>query len=207
MTDPDFWSKEAPGYAKKKVPDEAAYRQTLDRTRGHLSATDHVLEIGCGTGTTALLLAPDCAHITATDYAEGMIRIAREKAAAEGANNVRFEVATPETAPPREGGYDAVLAFNFLHLVPDVQGTLDAVHRHLKPGGLFISKSGCVKEMNIGLRLILPLLKWIGKAPYVNVFTRDDLRADVERAGFEIIDAGGIPDEASTNYFIVARRR
>ena len=61
--------------------------------------------------------------------------------------------------------------------------------------------------MNIGLRLILPLLKWIGKAPYVNVFTRDDLRADVERAGFEIIDAGGIPDEASTNYFIVARRR
>jgi ubiquinone/menaquinone biosynthesis C-methylase UbiE len=54
--------------------------KTLDCTRKHLSASDNVLEVGCGTGTTALLLAPSVKQITASDISSRTIEIAREKA-------------------------------------------------------------------------------------------------------------------------------
>ena len=62
-----FWDKIAPRYAKKPVADPAAYEEKLARVRALLRAEDRVLEIGCGTGSTALRLASRVAEITATD--------------------------------------------------------------------------------------------------------------------------------------------
>jgi ubiquinone/menaquinone biosynthesis C-methylase UbiE len=47
---------------------------------------------GCGTGTTALKLAPSLGRIMATDISGEMIAIAREKARAEGCGNATFEL-------------------------------------------------------------------------------------------------------------------
>ena len=81
-----FWDKVAPKYAKSPIADQAAYEYTLDRTRTYLNPKDSVLELGCGTGSTALLLAPDVKQITAIDLSPGMLVIAREKAAKAGVN-------------------------------------------------------------------------------------------------------------------------
>ena len=83
----NFWDKIAPKYAKKPVADPAAYEAKLDRVRALLRAEDRVLEIGCGTGSTALTLAPNVAEITATDISGGMIAIAEDKHAAAGVEN------------------------------------------------------------------------------------------------------------------------
>ena len=83
-----FWNRHADDYAKKPIKDEASFHQTLDRTRSYLSSGDQVLEIGCGTGTAALLLAPSVAQITATDISSRMVEIGREKASAEAVENV-----------------------------------------------------------------------------------------------------------------------
>ena len=52
-----FWDGAAENYAKSPIRDVEAYNYTLERTRTYLSPTDKVLEVGCGTGSTALLLA------------------------------------------------------------------------------------------------------------------------------------------------------
>ena len=52
-----FWDKIAQKYATKRVADPAAYEAKLTRVRALLRAEDRVLEIGCGTGSTALTLA------------------------------------------------------------------------------------------------------------------------------------------------------
>ena len=53
----------APKYAKSPIKDVPAYEYTLGRTRSYLKPTDAVLELGCGTGGTALKLADAVAHL------------------------------------------------------------------------------------------------------------------------------------------------
>ena len=89
-----------------------------------LEEGERVLEVGCGTGSTALLHAPYVRELLATDFAEGMIGIARERAAEAGLDNVRFEVASLESLAGRDERFDVVLALNVLHLVVDLDAAL-----------------------------------------------------------------------------------
>ena len=54
----------------------------MERTRNCLKEGDAVLELGCGTGSAALLLAPSVRRYLATDLSPKMIGIAQEKLAA-----------------------------------------------------------------------------------------------------------------------------
>lgn len=128
-----FWSNAAPKYAKSQIKDMATCEHTLARTRAVLPANAKALEIGCGTGTTALKLATDVKYLRGTDIAEGMNEIARGKSAPD---NLRFATHAPgDGALQQLSPFDATLAFNLLHLVPDVPYTLSSVHRLLRPGG------------------------------------------------------------------------
>ena len=182
-----FWDRAARKYARSPISDMAGYERTLERTRGWLKASDVVFEFGCGTGTTALKLAPSVARIVASDISAEMIAVAREKAEAENCTNVEFAVATPDTAPWADASFDAALGFNILHLVADRAAALRGVHLLLKPGGLFISKTPCVGEMGVFIRLLLPPMQAFGLAPYVAFFTAAELERDIVAAGFEIV--------------------
>src|SRR5690349_11454840 len=116
-TNTRFWDGAARKYAAQPLADPAGYERTLDHTRRYLKATDAAAEFGCGTGTTALKLAPAVARIVASDISPEMIAIGREKAAADRVENVEFAVATPEAAPWPDASFDVVLAFNLLHLI------------------------------------------------------------------------------------------
>lgn len=207
VSDVRFWDRSARKYEASPIKDMAGYERTLDRTRHYLRETDSVLELGCGTGTTAMKLAPHVARMTATDLSSAMVAIAQEKAAAQGCGNAEFAVATPEHAPWPDGAFDAVLAFNLWHLVADRASALAHVRRVLKPGGLFISKTPCIGEMNPLIRLAIPVMQFIGKAPNVGTFSAAELEREIEAAGFAIVErsrhGSGRNDP---RIFIVARK-
>ena len=102
-SDAQFWDRIARKYATDPIADIAGYERTLERTRHYLRSTRSSFEFGCGTGTTALKLAPSVGRIIATDISDEMIAIAREKAKAEGCTNATFEVARPERRRGRTG--------------------------------------------------------------------------------------------------------
>ncbi len=196
--DARFWDRIARKYAADPVKDMEGYARTLDRTRHYLRGTDTVLELGCGSGATALKLAPHVSRMVATDLSGEMIAIAQEKAAAEACGNAEFAVATPERAPWPDGSFDAVLAFNLWHLVADRTSALAHVHRVLNPGGLFVSKTACLAEMNPLIRLALPVMQFVGKAPYVAVFSAAALEREIEEAGFAIVERADTAPDAKT---------
>jgi ubiquinone/menaquinone biosynthesis C-methylase UbiE len=207
-----FWDKAARKYAQDPIADLAGYERTLDRTRHYLKPGDAVLEVGCGTGTTALKLAPAVARYVASDISSEMIAIGQEKAAAETHGHLSFAVATPEAGPWPDEEFDVVLGFNVLHLVPDRAGALAGMRRVLKPGGLLITKTPCLAEMNLLLRLILPLavplMQLVGKAPYVAFLSARTLEQELTAAGFEIIErASHASSGKDARPFLVARRR
>jgi ubiquinone/menaquinone biosynthesis C-methylase UbiE len=207
--DARFWDGIAKKYAAQKVGDEAGYKRTLERTASFFDDDYRVLEVGCGTGTTALNLAPHAAQITATDLSSAMIDIAREKAQREGTENVRFEVVAADDRRYEGRGFDAVLAFNIVHLVPDLDGLLATLRASLKPGGLLISKTPCLGEMNPLIRwLAIPALQLVGKAPsHVLSVSPDELKRSIERAGFTILAAETHRSNGKAHHpFIVAKR-
>lgn len=202
-----FWDRAARKYAAASIKDLSGYERTLQRTRELLGPEDDVLEIGCGTGTTALRLAPFVRRILATDVSGAMIEIARERAAEKACPNVAFEVSAPEAMPPADAPYDAVLAYNLLHLVRDRSAVFAHVRRLVKPGGLFISKTPCLSEMNPLIRLAVPAMRLIGKAPYVAFFSAEALEEEIASAGFSVIErARHGSGRKDARVFLAARR-
>lgn len=202
-----FWDKVALKYAAQPISNPDAYEQTLERVVSYLKPTDRVLELGCGTGSTALKLAPHTGSILATDFSEGMIAQAEAKM---GVDNVRFLQADTFSPVLKDGSFDVVMGFNLYHLVERIDEAMERVHDLLVPGGIFISKTPCIGERSLGLKFgvlkrLIPLMQLVGKAPFVRFETIKSLEARIARAGFEIIETGNYPLRPP-NHFVVARR-
>jgi ubiquinone/menaquinone biosynthesis C-methylase UbiE len=207
-SDARFWDRTSRKYARSAMADQAGYERTLDRTRALLGSGDRVLELGCGTGTTALRLARDVQDYLATDISAGMITIANEKHAAAPVPALVFRTATAEALNSDSTQFNAVLAFNYLHLVRDLPGTLRRIRALLATEGLFISKTPCVGDMNPLLRFALPPMRAIGMAPYAGVFRAADLSQHISAAGFDILATENHATKGNDNRpYIVARKR
>lgn len=183
-----FWNRVARKYAADPIADMAGYETSLQRTRGLLSTEHDVLEIGCGTGTTALHLAASTGCFLATDISAEMIAIAKEKLASQPTPQLSFALADADLSMFGSAIYDRVLAFNMLHLATDLDQTLAMAAQALRPGGLFISKTACIAEMNPLIQhLAIPLMRAVGKAPHVQCLNEAQLRAALTRQGFQIV--------------------
>ncbi|GGB06016.1 class I SAM-dependent methyltransferase [Allosediminivita pacifica] len=197
-----YWDKAAPQYATQPVKDVVSYEARLERVRAWLTPGMEVLELACGTGETALRLAGTGARIEGTDFSGEMIRVAQEKAAEAGANNVSFRKADLAKAAAGRR-YDAVMAFNILHLIDDVEGTLAQIRGALNEGGLLLSVTPCLAR-NYKIRLSLLPMRLMGKEPKMRFFTVEKLDGMIRDAGFEILETGDYP-KWLPNHFVVAR--
>ncbi len=198
-----FWNRVARRYAAMPMRKPETWEETLDRTRAHLSKDARVLELGCGTGSTALRLAPDVMDYVATDDAAEMIVIATERGQ-DVANLRPVQARTGDGSIP-SGPYDAVLAFNLLHLIADLPAALNEAHRLLKPGGLLITKTPCLGGMYRILWPVVRVLRAFGKAPPLKFLTPDQLERSITLAGFTIMERDDLPRKPPSR-FVVARR-
>ena len=177
-----FWDKTAERYARSPVSDEATYEKKLAETRGVFRPDMRVLEVGCGTGTTAIHHAPHVQHIDALDISENMLAIGRDKARAAAVDNVTFTRATLAEFQGQEASFDAVLALNVIHLVPDRQALIAEVARVLKPGGIFVSSTVCLGHSYLRfIKLIAPLGKLLGVMPDLFILKESELVGEVIR--------------------------
>ncbi|QSR34833.1 SAM-dependent methyltransferase [Marinobacterium iners] len=191
--DARFWDRAAKKHAASLIDDEAGFERTLARTRALMSPDARVLELGCGTGTAALRLADSVKSYVGTDISAGMIAIAQEKletARQSGLNaTLAFRQATADTLAREGVQYDVVLAFNYLHLAGSLPVVLAQIHSMLVPGGLFIAKTPCVGDMNPLIRLAIPVMRLVGKAPsVVTTCSSGSLVQAIGEAGFEILE-------------------
>jgi len=201
-----FWDKLAERYAKSPIGDKAAYQKKLQITREYFNPDSEVLEIGCGTGSTALHHAPYIKHIHATDFSAKMIAIAQRKLEAEKIDNITFEQAAINELKIEEGSIDVVMAHSILHLVDNRDDVIAKAYRLLKPGGVFVSSTICPGEsMFRFLKPIIPLGMFLGVLPSVKFFSAKALESSITNAGFEI-DHNWLPGKGKA-LFIVAKKK
>lgn len=201
----EFWNKRADKYSKRPISDEATYEKKLEITREYFRPDMEVLELGCGTGSTALAHAPYVKHILATDLSTRMIEIARDKGKAADIGNVTFEAVPADGLDMPDNSIDAVMGHSLLHLLEDKEQVIADVYRMLKTGGLFVTSTACIGDMMFLFRLIIPVGRALRLFPLVKVFTATELKESLANAGFEI-EHEWQPKKNSA-MFIICRKR
>lgn len=181
-----FWDKIAAKYAAQPIADQQAYEYKLEQTRKRLLPAMQVLEIGCGTGGTAIAHAPHVAHIRAVDISKEMIAIAQAKAADAHVSNVSFETSAVDDLAVADESVDAVLTLSLLHLLEDKEAVIKQIHRALKPGGLFVSSTVCLKDYAPWIKYVVPIGRFLGKMPLVKVISAEELTQTILSNAFEI---------------------
>lgn len=199
-----FWDRIADKYSRKPVPDENIYQEKLRITRNYLGPESKVLEIGCGTGSTALEHAPRVKSIRATDISARMIDIAKEKARAADIENVQFEQASVDEIDVAYESQDVVLALSILHLLDDRDDAIRFAFEALKPGGVLINSTPCLGDNLKIFKYIGPIGQFLGLMPLVRVFTTQEFKDSLVNAGF-VLEHEWLPGK-NKGVFIVARK-
>ena len=202
-----FWNRIAERYSKKPVANEAAYQKKLKVTHEYLRPGMELLELGCGTGSTAIIHAPYVKHIRAIDISSKMLEIAERKAKAQNIHNITFECSSINELRVADQSVDVILGLNILHLLENKDEVIGQVFEMLKPGGLFITSTVCIGQSNkltLFIKLIGPVGRLLGLMPKVCIFTTKDLKNSLSQAGFEIDYIWELEKDLVT--FIVAKK-
>ena len=98
-----------------------------------IDGTDHVLDLGCGTGYSAAVLAKLGASVVAVESEAALAAEARSTLSALGIGNVTLVEGALETAGKSKGPYDVIVIEGTLEQVPD------ALFAQLKPEGRLVA--------------------------------------------------------------------
>jgi SAM-dependent methyltransferase/NAD(P)-dependent dehydrogenase (short-subunit alcohol dehydrogenase family) len=118
------------------VPNRNSVRLALELVgRTELAGRD-VLDVGCGRGGTASLLAEEFGAMTVgVDLSPEAIAFCRT---AHRANGVKFEVGDAEHLPFDDASFDVVTNLESSHTYPDMRAFLNEVARVLRSNGWFL---------------------------------------------------------------------
>lgn len=144
MSDAELWDAEAeafddePDHGLRDPAVREAWRVLLRTVLPVAPA--RVADLGCGTGTLALLLAEDGYAVDGVDFSSEMVRRARAKAGE--AEAVTFVVADAAEPPLTPAAYDVVLCRHVLWALPDPAAALARWRGLLVPGGRVVLVEG-----------------------------------------------------------------
>ncbi|MEA3009958.1 MAG: hypothetical protein QOJ91_1650 [Sphingomonadales bacterium] len=124
-----------PGYQANLIDN---WIPALAGVEARLKAGGKVADIGCGHGSSTVLMAQAYPNSTihGIDLHAPSIEAAREKAAAAGVTNVEFQVAKAQDFDGE--GYDFACIFDALHDMGDPVGAARHIRDTLAPGGTFM---------------------------------------------------------------------
>lgn len=171
--------------------------QAIARLR--VSPEANVLDVGCGSGWAARLLAQAAGHVIGIDVSDEMIRVAREQST--NFANVEYQVASAENLPFPDNTFTHAFSMESLYYYAHIGKALREIARVLQPGGSFVTVVDLYQEN-------LPSHQWIEtlKVP-VQLLSTAEYRSLFEAAGLikvrdeRLFDPTPVPDDYLTGSF------
>lgn len=171
-----FWDEISGVYDLfEDIYNRSVYRKTGQEAARLLKAEDHVLECACGTGAISVYLVQKCAWLTATDCSENMLKQAKKKLSAYP--NVTTAQADITKLSYADNSFDAVVAGNVIHLLPEPEQAVRELMRVCSPGGrliipTYINGSGKTNQTVVGLlnKLGANFKRWFDEDSYRRFF-------------------------------------
>ena len=180
-----------------------------------------VVDIGCGGGILAELIAQSGADTTGIDLSEKALKVAELHALEVGTNLTYRAISAEALADEQPAQYDVVTCMEMLEHVPDPASVVRACAKLCKPGGtLFFSTLNRSPKSYlfaiIGAEYILKLLPK-GTHEYAKFIKPSELVAFTRHAGLEMLGMKGLSynpltqiyslsDDVDVNYMIAVRK-
>lgn len=165
------------GYVRTLFDDYApAFDQHLVQVlgyRAHHTLVEHLpfppagrfasaLDLGCGTGLCAALLAPRVDRLTGVDLSAGMLKQARSL----GIYRRLVQADLVDHLRATDERHDLVLAADVFIYIGDLAPVFEAVRRVLEPGGVFCFSAECASREDLDFEL-LPSLRYAHSQRYL----------------------------------------
>jgi ubiquinone/menaquinone biosynthesis C-methylase UbiE len=184
--------------ARAQIFDESTERITSRETEtlinewllANVNEHDSALDLGCGTGRYAAVIAGSAARVIAADRSPAMLEEARKKLCKHDNVSLRQEDCL-HTSFDNEF-FDVVVMGNLLHIVRSPERVVKESFRLLKPGGRLLAVDYTSKGMRLSavLRMMLTILTTWGLPSTDNrIVAPDTLRGMASAAGFEAVEA------------------
>jgi 2-polyprenyl-3-methyl-5-hydroxy-6-metoxy-1,4-benzoquinol methylase len=180
------------------VPPDAEperYAERRDFLLGHVRPGQDVLDLGCGDGAFAALIAGAGAWVTAADVSAEALR--RASARAPQASIVRLVEGAE--LPIADDAFDLVWLGETLEHVVDVVGLLAEVRRVLRWGGTLLVTTPNQARLTVALEALRggPLERRLDpRADHLRFFTARSLRELLQDAGFKEVRVRGVGGSA-----------
>lgn len=190
-SDRSYWDKHARNYDRSMALLGGPIPRMVELAGEAVRGLERVLEVAAGTGLVTPALAAGARQVVATDYSAAMVAALERRVRDAGVTNVRCEQADLYALRFDDGTFDAVVAANVLHLVPDLPGALAALRRVVKLGGKVVVPTFCHDET--ALSWVVSRALAVTGFPGHRRFTAKSLRRGVEDAGVRVTRAETLP--------------
>ena len=188
----------------KPEPNKTASK-IIESSKEFLEKDKYVLDFGCGSGAITNKLAKEVKAIEAIDISSGMLEFAKKQAEENAITNINYRQVSIFDENFKDETFDVILAFNVLHYIEDMPSHVERINSLLKPNGIFISSTACMKEKRSLVRYLVSFLHKIGLVPKMNSYKKIELETLIENGKFEVIKSERI--SKLPEYFIVMKKR
>ena len=192
-----FWDRVAGLYDLFEWSNRKVNTAARARVGELVPAGARVLDCAAGTGEFSLAAAKRAGSVLCTDQSEAMLARARKKAARRGLSNLQFAHRDITALSDPDGSFDAVIAANVLHLLPQPEIAVQELWRVAAPGGRLILPTYLQGKAGAAYGSMIKIYQGVG-FHYEHAFTPETYREFLERlklapAALEVIP-GGVPE-------------
>ena len=187
------WNLVANGYAETTM---LAFEQFAEEAiaASKLKPNATVLDVACGPGTLALMLAHKAGKVHGIDFSESMLNVFRQKIEQAGHKHFELHCGDAQSLPWADDTFDAAFSLFGLMFFPDRKKGFAEIHRTLKPGGSVavtswapVDQSPVMQMMFGAVRAIKPDLP----PPQRSIGTLEDpevFKQEMQGAGFRNVE-------------------
>ncbi|MBI4508124.1 MAG: class I SAM-dependent methyltransferase [Deltaproteobacteria bacterium] len=191
MSDQAYWERHAQRYDSSLRLLGRPLPRMLELTSRAVAGCRRVLEVAAGTGLVTTAIGKVAGEVIATDYAAAMVSLLQQRVRDQGLANVRCEQADIHALPYESGAFDAVVAANVLHLVPDFPKAIASLRRVLRPDGKLVTPTFCHDETALSWMVSRALA--LTGFPGQRRFTVGTLEAALAKEGLRVTHVETLP--------------
>lgn len=190
LSTPLPWNLVAEGYADVTMAMLGEYAKDA-LAEANVSPRMRALDVACGPGTVALMVAQKVKMVDALDFSPRMVALLEKECREKNIDNINPIVGDGQTLPYADNSFDIAFSMFGLIFFPDRAKGFSELHRTLKAGGRAfvtswapVSRSPLMQVMMEAIKVIMPEATSAPGKAIASLEDPGNFKFEMQQAGF-----------------------